>query len=69
MIVPCVVLLSLDEKTVSEDSDLSEEEMVKYGSLAIMIAVIAPLFWTLKIYYVRKIVVEKCFIINDLAMD
>ena len=69
MMVPCVILLSLDKKEESEDSDLSEQEMVTYGSLAILMGVLAPIFWTFKTYFARKVIDEKCYNIDDFAMD
>ena len=70
MMIPCVILLSLDKKVADEESDVTVHDMQIYGGIAVLFAVLAPLFWTTKAYFARKSIEAKLFITTkDLALD
>lgn len=70
LMVPCVVLISLDpkEETIS-DSGLTPSEMHRYGILAILMAVTAPVCWTFKSYCARKAFKKDEYVPVDLSLD
>ena len=61
--------LSLDEKSASEDSELTAEEMSRYGYYAVGVACCAPLLWTLQAYFYVKLLSGGRFKPMDLAFD
>lgn len=63
------LFLSLDQKSESEDSELSAEEMTRYGYYAIGVACCAPMLWTLQAYFYVKLLTAGRFKPNDLAID
>ncbi len=70
MMIPCVILLSLDKKVADQESDVTVHDMQIYGGIAVLFAVLAPLFWTTKAYFARKSIEAKLFITTrDLALD
>ena len=76
MMIPCVVLLSLDPKEVDEaevkDKDeelVTEKEMRLYGIVAVSFGILAPLFWLVKVYYIRLTIDDKSFVLYDMAID
>ena len=76
MMVPCVVLLSMDPKEVdeaeaaeSDEESLTKQQMKLYGILAVMFGIFAPFFWIIKIYFIRLTIEEKSFDLYDLAID
>ena len=69
MMVPCVILLSIDKKEESEKSELTASEMQLYGGFAVLMACMAPIFWTIAAYYARKTIERKAYVTNDLAID
>ena len=72
MIIPCILLLSLDKKKVtvtSSDQELEEHELRIYGLISIVFALCAPFFWTFKSFYIRKAIETKVFPVYDLALD
>ena len=70
LMLPCALLLSLDKKDVDEsDYDLTVAQMRLYGFLAVMFALLGPIFWTVIGYYIRKAKETDCFPIYELAID
>jgi hypothetical protein len=69
LMMPCVILLSLDKKVVNEDSDYSERQLVEFGSYAVIMGVLAPVFWTFKVYWTRRTINDKTYDLKDLALD
>ena len=67
--IPCVIFLSLDKKVESEESDLTKDQLVMYGGLAVLMGLSAPLFWTFRTYFTRRTINDKSYEINDLAID
>ena len=68
--VPCVLLLSLEPKAeVSSDGLRSGEEMRVYGLLAVLVGSLAPILWTIKVYFARRAFERKDFVPLDLAID
>ena len=72
--VPCVILLALDKKTVDETSDdptsnFTEYEMRAFGGLAVLFGILAPLFWTTKAYFLRRSIEQKSFKTWDVGID
>ena len=70
LMLPCAILLSLDKKE-AEDSDynLTVRQMRLYGLVAVIFALLGPICWTLKGFYIRKAKEIKNFPIYDLAID
>ena len=77
MMIPCILLLTLDPKdeadlaliAETQMQDLTEQQMKFYGFIAILFGLAAPSFWTIKIFFVRLIAEENSFTINDLVID
>ena len=67
--MPCVLLLSLDKKVASEDFGLTDDELNYYGNLAVLMGLLAPVSWTFRTYFTRRIINDKSYVINDLAID
>ena len=54
LMIPCVFLISCAAKTAEvSDSDYTADEMRIYGLYAILCALLAPIFWTLRSVYTR----------------
>ena len=75
-IIPCVVFLTMDPKeeaaaleTSSMESSLSAEEMSRYGILAVLFGLSAPLLWTFKFTCARRTYERRDFRAFDLGMD
>ena len=55
MMLPAICLLSLDKKeSANSEFDLTAERMRMYGVLAVVMALIAPLWWTFSTYFLVK---------------
>ena len=71
LIILCIVFLAFDEKdeAVSELDYTAKEKQV-FGGLAVLCGLTAPLFWTVKGYFLRKSIDAGHFTCTmDLAID
>ena len=69
-LVPCAVLLSLDGKESAQiDPEDEAESKSLYSVLAVICAISAPLFWTIKAYFTRLVINSKEFPIWDFSID
>ena len=81
LIIPCIVFLAFgsapgDEVIEDSSSETSDETIVYtdaqkklYAILSIVFAMIAPFFWTTKIFYLRQSEGRYGFNIFDLSID
>ena len=40
-----------------------------YGIVAVSFGILAPLFWLVKVYYIRLTIDDKSFVLYDMAID
>ena len=72
LIIACIAFLAFDPKEASmEDGEmLTARQKTIFGLFAVVCALIAPLFWTYKGYYLRKAIDAGSFTSTlDLAVD
>ena len=70
LMIPCITLLSIDNKEAKEsDHDLTASQMQVYGLLAILCGMLPPFCWTLRTYYARLAFSRSNFPAKDLAID
>ena len=76
LMMPCVILLSLDPKDeadtttdTEEASSLTSTEMRVAGLFAVLFGCTAPVWWTIKSYFIRRTAERKEFPIYDLGID
>ena len=63
------VLISLDKKEIDSESDLTPNEKTKFGLLAILCACCAPVFWTIRTYFLRRLIQDRGFDSISLSID
>ena len=73
MVISCVVLLSMDPKEATLDSETDQSYSVKqmklFGILAVVFGVLAPSLWTFRTYYSRLTIEKKWFVLYDMSID
>lgn len=71
LIILCIILLAFDKKEEAlSDHDTTAKEKKIFGGLAVLCGLVAPLFWTIKGYYLRKSIDARHFTsTKDLAID
>lgn len=71
IMIPCVILLSIDKKVDGESSnDLTVKEMKMYGLYAVLMGLCGPICWTIQSYYLRLSIERKSFgSVFDLSID
>ena len=68
--VPYVVLISLDPKEGQvSDIGLNSSEMHRYNMYAILMSILASIFWTFKSYCARSAFNNKEYVPVDLSLD
>ena len=70
LMIPCAVLLSLDQKDAADsENDLTASEMQKYGVYAVLLASSAPFLWTFRTYHLRCAIEYEKFPVHDYSID
>lgn len=71
LIIVCIVFLAFEKKEEAvNEFEYSAQEKRFFGGLAVLCGVVAPLFWTVKGYFLRKSIDARDFTCTkDLAID